>query len=29
MDMSVTTLMYHCKSINKFILLLRKSAVGS
>ena len=29
LDMAVTSLLYHCKYITKFILLLRKSAVGS
>ena len=29
LDMAVASLMYHCKYINKFILVLRKSAVGS
>jgi len=27
LDIAVTNLMYHCKYINKFVLLLRKSAV--
>jgi len=29
LDMAITNLMYHCKNINKFVLLLRKSAVAS
>ena len=29
LDMTVTSLMYHFKYINKFIVLLQKSAVGS
>jgi len=28
LDMAVASLMYHCKYINKFVLVLRKSAVG-
>jgi len=27
LDMAVTSLMYHCQYINKFVLLLQKSAV--
>jgi len=27
-DMAVTSLLYHCKYITKFILLLQKFAVG-
>jgi len=27
--MAVTSLMYYCKCLNKFVLLLRKAAVGS
>jgi len=27
-DMAVTSLLYHCKYINKFILLLRRFAIG-
>jgi len=29
LDMAVTSLFHHCKYFTKFILLLRKSAVGS
>jgi len=29
LDMAVASLMYHCKYINEFVLLLRKSAVGA
>jgi len=29
LDMAIANLMYHCKYINKFVLLLRKSAVVS
>ena len=29
LDMAVASLMYHCKYIDKFVFLLRKSAVGS
>jgi len=28
-DMAIISLMYHCKNINKSVLLLRMSAIGS